>query len=205
MFILPRRIDCIFGHHLVFNSRVLRSYYEIDLLSSTKICCDEHIRKKRQWRSDCYPSVLRPKVIHEKYMDTFGHWPDLRGQQLTYGVKKIDTIASVSSRAIRSFHLQASRPIRGWNGASNWSLPPHPALYLWHCKRPCMGEWSRPAAAPKHVMHLLSWWHSVNIFEVICKRHSWYSDSECLAHQGASIDMHADLLRSPLDLKATWS
>ena len=87
MFNLPRRIACVFGHHLTLNSRFLRSYSDLVLLRSTKLCFHQHRRKKHNEFRIIVPTFFVQKLFMKKYMDTLDRWPDLRGQQLTYGLK----------------------------------------------------------------------------------------------------------------------
>ena len=83
VFNLPRHIDCVFGHHLTLNSRVLSSYSDLDLLRSTKIYFDEYRRNKHNGVRIIVPTFFVQKLFMKKYVDALSRWPDLRGQQLT--------------------------------------------------------------------------------------------------------------------------
>ena len=115
--------------------------------------------KEAQWCSNYCSKVPRSKAIHKNI------WIleiiDLTIDDNNWSkVLKIDTIGFVSSRTTHSFYLQNSSSVRGWR--SNWT-----PFYTLDAAKSRARERvnSRTAAAPKHMMHLPSWWNSVKVFE----------------------------------------
>ena len=140
----------LFGHHLTLNSRVLRSYSDLKLSVSTNTCFDGYRRKKNtQWCSNYCSNVPRSKAFH-KHIRVL-EIVDLTSDDNSWSkVFKIDTIGFVSSRATRSFYLRNSSLIRGWRGSNR--TPYYTLDAVKSHERARVN--SRPAAAPKHVMHL---------------------------------------------------
>ena len=65
---------------MTLNSRVLRSYSDLDLQRSTKTCFDEYKRKKHNDVRIIVLTFFVQKLFMKKYMDTLGRWSDLRGK-----------------------------------------------------------------------------------------------------------------------------